>query len=69
MATIDYLKISTLTELRTARKSLSEAISASEKRISDRAASALQLFQLRKLLLPLIKKLRAFISGTPFAKT
>ena len=69
MATIDYLKISTLTELRTARKSLSEAISASEKRISDRAASALQLFQLRKLLLPLIKKLRAFISGIPFAKT
>ena len=69
MATIDYLKISTLTELRTARKSLSEAISASEKRISDRAASALQLFQLRKLVLPLIKKLRAFISGTPFAKT
>lgn len=69
MATIDYLKISTLTELRIARKSLSEAISASEKRISDRAASALQLFQLRKLFLPLIKKLRAFISGTPFAKT
>jgi hypothetical protein len=69
MATIDYLKISTLVELRTARKSLSGAITASEKRLSDRAASALRFFQLRKILLPLVKKLRASISGIPFAKT
>ena len=67
MKTIDYTKISTLEELRAARKTLSDAITASERRFSARIDSALHFFSLGKIILPLIKKLRSSISGTPFA--
>lgn len=68
MKTNDYLKISNLEELRAARKTLSDAITASERGFSARIDSALHIFSLGKIILPLIKKLRASISGTPFAK-
>lgn len=68
MKTTDYSRIETLEELRTARKKLSDTITVSERRFSSRIGSALQIFSLGKIVLPLIKKLRDAISGTPFAK-
>ena len=69
MKTTDYSRIATLEELRTARKKLSDTIIVSERRFSSRIGSALQIFSLGKIVLPLIKKLRDAISGTPFAKS
>lgn len=69
MKTTDYSRIETLEELRTARKKLSDAITVSERRFSSRIGSALQIFSLGKIILPLVKKLRSSISGTPFAKS
>ena len=69
MKTTDYSSIATLEELRTARKKISDAITVSERRFSSRIGSALQIFNLRKFILPLVKKLRRSISGTPFAKS
>ena len=69
MKTTDYSRIETLEELRTARKKLSDTITVSERRFSFRIGSALQIFSLGKIILPLVKKLRSSISGTPFAKS
>lgn len=69
MKTADYSRIETLEELRTARKKLSDTITVSERRFSSRIGSALQIFSLGKIILPLVKKLRSSISGTPFAKS
>lgn len=69
MKTTDYSRIATLEELRTARKKLSDTITVSERRFSSRIGSALHIFSLGKIVLPLIKKLRSSISGTPFAKS
>ena len=69
MKTTDYSRIATLEELRTARKKLSDTITVSERRFSSRIGSALQIFSLGKIVLPLVKKLRDAISGTPFAKS
>jgi hypothetical protein len=69
MKTTDYSRIETLEELRTARKKLSDTITVSERRFSSRIGSALQIFSLGKIILPLVKKLRSSISGTPFAKS
>ena len=69
MKTTDYSRIATLEELRTARKKLSDTITVSERRFYSRIGSALQIFSLGKIVLPLIKKLRDAISGTPFAKS
>lgn len=68
MKKTDYSRIATLEELRTARNKLSDTITVSERRFSSRIGSALQIFSLGKIVLPLIKKLRDAISGTPFAK-
>jgi hypothetical protein len=68
MTTNDYLNISTLDELRAARNSVSAAIKASERKFTGRIDSFRRYFSLGKILLPLIKKLRASISGTPFAQ-
>ena len=67
MKTTDYSRIETLEELRTARKKLSDTITVSERRFYSRIGSALQIFSLGKIILPLVKKLRRSISGTPFA--
>ena len=69
MKTTDYSRIATFEELRTARKKLSDTITVSERRFSSRIGSALQIFSLGKIILPLVKKLRSSISGTPFAKS
>lgn len=69
MKTTDYSRIATLEELRTARKKLSDTITVSERRFYSRIGSALQIFSLGKIILPLVKKLRSSISGTPFAKS
>jgi len=55
MATNDFSKITTMSQLREARKTLSAEL--------DSALS------FRNILLPLIRKLRMLISGTPFAKS
>ena len=69
MKTIDFTKISSLEELRYARKMLSDAITVSERSFSARIDSTIRIFSLGKILLHLIKKLRSSISGTPFAKS
>ena len=69
MKTIDFTKISSLEELRYARKMLSDSITVSERSFSARIDSTIRIFSLGKILLPLIKKLRSSISGTPFAKS
>lgn len=69
MKTIDFTKISSLEELRYARKMLSDAITVSERSFSARIDSTIRIFSLGKIILPLVKKLRSFISGTPFAKS
>ena len=69
MKTTDYLKISSLEELRDARRTLADAITATERRFSGRMEASLSLFSLGKIILPLVKKLRDAISGTPFAKS
>jgi hypothetical protein len=69
MKTNDYKSIATLEELRAVRKSISESIAVSERRFSSRIGSAFHVFSIGKILLPLIKMLRTFISGTPFAKS
>lgn len=69
MKTNDYLNISTLHQLRMARKALSEEINLSERNFTDRMDATLQFFRLGKMILPLIKILRTFLSGTPFANS
>ncbi len=69
MKTTDYLKISSLEELRDARRTLADAITATERRFSGRMEASLNLFSLGKIIVPLIKKLRSHLSGTPFAKS
>ena len=63
------MKIKTLDELRSARQSLSEEVKATERCFADRTETALQFVSLGKMVLPLIKKLRSSLFGTPFARS
>ena len=56
-------------QLRMVRQALSEEIAASERCFTSRAENTFQLFSLGKMILPLIKKLKESLSGTPFAKS
>ena len=65
----DYSGITTLEQLRAVRRTLSEEIISSQRRLTGRLEYSIRIFGLGKMLLPLIKKLRTIISGTPFAKS
>ena len=69
MATNDYSQITSRDQLRTVIKTLSAETSAYEKRLSDRMQTLASVFSLKAILLPLIRKLRDMLSGTPFANT
>ena len=69
MATNDFSGISTIAQLRTARKELSGRITGYEKRFSSRISRLRSAFSLKFLMLAAIRKLRRSISGTPFAKS
>ena len=69
MATNDYSQITSIDQLRTVIKTLSAETSAYEKRLSDHMQTLASVFSLKAILLPLIRKLRDMLSGTPFAKS
>ena len=69
MARSDYSVISTMTQLRSARKELSSRIDGYEKRFSAGISGLRSAFSMKFLLLAAIRKLRNRISGTPFAKS
>lgn len=65
----DFSGISTIAQLRTARKELSDRIAGYEKRFSSGISGLRSAFSLKFLMLAAIRKLRNRISGTPFAKS
>lgn len=69
MARNDFSGISTIAQLRTARKELSDRIAGYEKRFSSGISRLRSAFSLKFLMLAAIRKLRGLISGTPFAKS
>ena len=69
MATNDFSRISTIAQLRTARKELSGRIAGYEKRFSSGISGLRTAFSLKFLVLAAIRKLRRSISGTAFAKS
>ena len=69
MATNDFSRISTIAQLRTARKELSGRIAGYEKRFSSGISGLRSAFSLKFLMLAAIRKLRRSISGTAFAKS
>ena len=69
MARNDFSGISTIAQLRTARKELSDRIAGYEKRFSSSISGLRSAFSLKFLMLTAIRKLRRLISGTPFAKS
>ena len=69
MATNDFSGISTIAQLRTARKELSGRIAGYEKRFSSGISGLRSAFSLKFLMQAAIRKLRRLISGTPFAKS
>jgi len=69
MARNDFSGISTIAQLRTARKELYDRIAGYEKRFSSGISGLRSAFSLKFLMLAAIRKLRRLISGTPFAKS
>ncbi|MBE6232763.1 MAG: hypothetical protein E7118_08460 [Bacteroidales bacterium] len=69
MARNDFSGISTIAQLRTARKELSDRIAGYEKRFYSGISGLRSAFSLKFLMLAAIRKLRRLISGTPFAKS
>ena len=69
MATNDFSGISTIAQLRTARKELSGRITGYEKRFSSGISGLRSAVSLKFLMLAAIRKLRKAISGTAFAKS
>ena len=69
MATNDFTQITSIDQLRTVIKALSTETSAYENRFSGRMHDLASAFSWKTLLLPVIRRLRKSISGTPFANT
>ena len=69
METNDLSGITTFSQLRKARKAISEDIVMLETRLSDRLKGFRKALSMKSILLPAIRKLRKAISGTPFAKS
>lgn len=68
METNDLSGITTFSQLRKARKAISEDIVMLETSLSDRLKGFRKALSMKSILLPAIIKLRKAISGTPFAK-
>ena len=68
METNDFSRITTLSQLRQTRKDVSEQIHILESRISHRLDGFKAACSFKGILLPILRKLRKTISGTPFAK-
>lgn len=69
METNDLSGITTFSQLRKARKAISEDIVLLETSLSDRLEGFRKALSMKSILLPAIRKLRKAISGTPFAKS
>lgn len=69
METNDLSGITTFSQLRKARKAISEDIVMLETSLSDRLKGFRKALSMKLILLPAIRKLRKAISGTPFAKS
>ena len=65
----EYSEITTLVQLRAARKALSDRISGYEGQLSAKVDSLRTALSLKFIAIKLIRKLRETISGTPFAKS
>lgn len=69
METNDLSGITTFSQLRKARKAISEDIVMLETSLSDRLKGFRKALSMKSILLLAIRKLRKAISGTPFAKS
>ena len=69
METNDLSGITTFSQLRKARKAISEDIVMLETSLSDRLKGFRKALSMKSILFPAIRKLRKAISGTPFAKS
>ena len=69
METNDLSGITTFSQLRKARKAISEDIVMLETSLFDRLKGFRKALSMKSILLPAIRKLRKAISGTPFAKS
>ena len=65
----EYSEITTLVQLRAARKVLSDRISGYEGQFSAKVDSLRTALSLKFIAIKFIRKLRETISGTPFAKS
>lgn len=65
----EYSEITTLVQLRVARKALSDRISGYEGQLSAKVDSLRTALSLKFVAIKIIRKLRETISGTPFAKS
>lgn len=65
----DLSEITTFSQLRKARKEISEDIAMLETSLYVRLQGFRKAFSMKTILLPAIRKLRKAISGTPFAKS
>lgn len=65
----EYSEITTLVQLRTARKALSDRISGYEEQFTAKVNGLRTALSLKFIAIKFIRKLRETISGTPFAKS
>ncbi len=61
MKTNDYSRITTMDQLRAARKLLEAEVSAEETEILSRCKAVQSIFSPRAILLPIVRKLRRFL--------
>ena len=65
----EYSEITTMAQLRAARKSLSDRITSYEEQFSARLEGLRTALSLNHIAIKTIRKIREAISGTPFAKS
>ena len=65
----EYSEITTMAQLRAARKSLSDRITSYEEQFSASLDGLRTALSLKHIAIKSIRKLREAISGTPFAKS
>ena len=65
----EYSEITTMAQLRAARKSLSDRITSYEEQFSARLDGLRTALSMKYIAIITIRKIREAISGTPFAKS
>ncbi len=65
----EYTEITTMAQLRAARKALSVRIAAYEEQFSAKLDGLRTALSLKHIAIKTIRKIREAISGTPFAKS